>query len=86
MQHETLFLLASYLALCTITGAWASLDAEGVNDGRLIDVSDQFAFSYVSNPVLGSNGETLFFVVEQMDYEPGSLVSKSCDKHWLTGR
>jgi dipeptidyl aminopeptidase/acylaminoacyl peptidase len=37
----------------------------------LIDVSDQFAFSYVSNPVLGSNGETLFFVVEQMDYEPG---------------
>ena len=37
----------------------------------MIDVSDQFAFSYVSNPVLGSNGETLFFVVEQMDYEPG---------------
>ena len=59
------------IALCTITGAWASLDAEGVNEGRLIDVSDQFAFSYVSNPVLGSNGETLFFVVEQMDYEPG---------------
>ena len=60
------------IPLLIITRAWASLDAEGVNDGRLINISDQFAFSYISNPVLGANDETLFFVVENMDYEAGT--------------
>ncbi len=60
------------IPLFIITRVSASLDAEGVSDGRLINISDQFAFSYVSNPVLGANDENLFFVVENMDYEAGT--------------
>ena len=60
------------IPLLAITGAWASKDPHRVNDGRLINISDQFAFSHVSNPVLGPIGETLFFVVEHVDYEAGT--------------
>lgn len=58
-------------ALFAMTDAWASMPTEMLNDRRLIDIDDQFAFSNLSTPVLTPDGGSLFFVVEQIDYQAG---------------
>ena len=59
------------ITVFTVTGALSSSGSAIGNLGRTIEIDDQFEFSNISSPVLAPDGNSVFFVVEQMDYEAG---------------
>ena len=67
MRHITRLITAFFAMICIS----ASLADQAHKTARPIGIEDQFAFSQLSSPVLAPDGGSVFFVVEQMDYEAG---------------
>ena len=67
MRHITQLITALSAMICVS----ASLAGQAHKTGRPISIEDQFAFSQLSSPVLAPGGSSVFFVVEQTDYEAG---------------
>ena len=67
MRH-LIWLLPALLAVASVS---ASSAGQAHKAARAIEIEDQFAFSQLSTPVLAPDGSSVFYVVEQADYESG---------------
>ena len=72
MRHITQLITALFAMVCVS----ASLADQAQKTARPISIEDQFAFSQLSSPVLAQDGGSVFFVVEQTDYEAGQSRSQ----------
>ena len=67
MRH----LIWLFPALLAVASVSASSAGQAHKAARAIEIEDQFAFSQLSTPVLAPDGSSVFYVVEQADYESG---------------
>ena len=67
MRH-IIWLVSALLAVASVS---ASSAGQAHKSARAIDIEDQYAFSQLSTPVLAPDGSSVFYVVEQADYESG---------------
>ena len=67
MRH-IIWLVPALLAVASVSPSSAG---QAHKAARAIEIEDQFAFSQLSTPVLAPDGSSVFYVVEQADYESG---------------